>query len=149
MYSLMNNSPNLDTKTSEELGFEIRMDIPCDKAIVAATKALEAEGFRVLTRIEIDQAFRDEMGTHFRPYTILGACNPQLARAALTITPEIGLMLPCNVTIEADINGSVVRIMNPEILLQTKKLWFDDALRSIATDASKRLMHVADELRAG
>jgi uncharacterized protein (DUF302 family) len=102
----------------------------------------------VLTKIEIDLAFRDEIGTHFRPYTILGVCNPQLARAALTIAPEIGLMLPCNVTVEADINGSVVRIMNPEILMQTKKLWFDDALRSVAKDASKRLMRVADQLHA-
>ena len=113
------------------------------------TKALEAEGFRVLTKIEIDQAFREEMGTHFRPYTILGACNLQLARAALTIAPEIGLMLPCNVTVEADINGSVVRIMNPKILMQTKKLWFDDALRRVAEDATHRLMRVADVLRAG
>jgi uncharacterized protein (DUF302 family) len=134
---------------SEELGFEVRMDMPYGEAIGEVTKTLEAEGFRVLTKIEIDQAFRDEIGTHFRPYTILGACNPQLARAALTIAPEIGLMLPCNVTVEADINGSVVRIMNPEILMQTKKLWFDDALRSVATDATKRLMRVADELRAG
>jgi len=134
---------------SEELGFEVRMDMLCGEAIDKVTKALEAEGFRVLTKIEIDQAFRDEMGTHFRPYTILGACNRQLARAALTIAPEIGLMLPCNVTVEADINGSIVRIMNPEILMQTKKLWFDDALRSVATDATKRLMRVADELRAG
>jgi uncharacterized protein (DUF302 family) len=134
---------------SEELGFEVRMDMPCGEAIDEVTRALEAEGFRVLTKIEIDQAFRDEIGTHFRPYTILGACNSQLARTALTIAPEIGMMLPCNVTIEADINGSVVRIMNPEILMQTKKLWFDDVLRSVATDATKRLMHVADELRAG
>ncbi len=134
---------------SEELGFEVRMDLPCDQAIDEVTGALEAEGFGVLTRIDVDRAFRDEIGTHFRPYTILGACNPQLAHAALTIAPEIGLMLPCNVTVEADINGSVVRIMNPEILMQTKKLWFDDALRSVAKDATKRLMHVADQLHAG
>jgi uncharacterized protein (DUF302 family) len=145
----MRKVQNPNTKMSQELGFEVRMDIPCGEAINAVTEALKAEGFRVLTKIEIDQAFRDEMGTHFRPYTILGACNPQLAHAALTIAPEIGLMLPCNITVEADINGSVVRIMNPEILMQTKKLWFDDALRSVATDATKRLMRVADELRAG
>jgi uncharacterized protein (DUF302 family) len=149
MSSLMSKSPNPNIKVSEELGFEVRMNMLCGEAIDEVTKALETEGFRVLTKVEIDQAFRNEMGTHFRPYTILGACNPQLARAALTIAPEIGLMLPCNVTVEADINGSVVRIMNPEILMQTKKLWFDDALRSIATDATKRLMRVADELRAG
>jgi len=133
---------------SDELGFEVRMDMPYGEAIDEITKALEAEGFRVLTKIEIDQAFRDEIGTHFRPYTILGACNPQLARAALTIAPEIGLMLPCNVTVEAELDGSVVRIMNPGILMQTKKLWFDEELRVVACDAAMRLKRVAEMLRA-
>jgi uncharacterized protein (DUF302 family) len=145
----MSEAQNPNTKMSEELGFEVRLDMPCDEAIDAVTKALETEGFRVLSEIKIDQVFRDEIGTHYRPYTILGACNLELARAALTIAPEIGLMLPCNATVEADINGSVIRIMNPEILMQTKKLWFDEALRSVAADAKKRLMNVAAQLRAG
>ena len=147
MFFLMSNMQNQNTKVSEELGFEVRVDAPYDEAIDSITEALEAEGFDVLTRIDVDRAFRDEIGTHFRPYTILGACNPQLARAALTIVPEIGLMLPCNVTVEADLNGSVIRIMNPGILMQTKKLWFDEKLRIVVTDATKRLRRVAETLR--
>ena len=144
----MSKTQNLNTKMSDELGFEVRMDLPCDQVIDEVTEALEAEGFGVLTRIDVDRAFCDEIGTHFRPYTILGACNPQLARAALTIAPEIGLMLPCNVTVEADLDGSVVRIMNPGILMQTKKLWFDEELRVVACDAAMRLKRVAEMLRA-
>jgi uncharacterized protein (DUF302 family) len=147
MFLLMSNIQNQNTKVSEELGFEVRVDAPYDEAIDAVTKALEDEGFVVLTRIDVDRAFRDEIGTHYRPYTILGACNPQLARAALTIAPEIGLMLPCNVTVEADFTGSAIRIMNPGILMQTKKLWFDEELRNIATDATTRMMRVAETLR--
>ena len=147
MFRLMSNIQNQNTKVSEELGFEVRVDAPYDEAIDAVTKALEDEGFVVLTRIDVDRAFRDEIGTHYRPYTILGACNPQLARAALTIAPEIGLMLPCNVTVEADLTGSAIRIMNPGILMQTKKLWFDEELRNVATDATTRLMRVAETLR--
>jgi uncharacterized protein (DUF302 family) len=147
MFLLMSNIQNQNTKVSEELGFEVRVDAPYDEAIDAVTKALEDEGFVVLTRIDVDHAFRDEIGTHFRPYTILGACNSQLARAALTIAPEIGLMLPCNVTVEADLNGSVIRIANPGILMQTKKLWFDQELRNVATDATTRMMRVAETLR--
>jgi uncharacterized protein (DUF302 family) len=143
----MKKMQNQNTKVSEELGFEVRLDASYDAAIDAITEALEAEGFAVLTRVDIDRAFRDEIGTHFRPYTILGTCNAQLARAALTIAPEIGLMLPCNVTVEADLSGSVVRITNPDILLQTKKLWFDEELRTVATDATTRMMRVAETLR--
>ena len=143
----MSKMRNQNTMVSEELGFEVRVDAPYDEAIDSITEALEAEGFDVLTRIDVDRAFRDEIGTHFRPYTILGACNLQLARAALTIVPEIGLMLPCNVTVEADLNGSVIRIMNPGILMQTKKLWFDEKLRIVVTDATKRLRRVAETLR--
>ena len=147
MYILMSKMQNQNTTASEELGFEVRVDAPNDEAIDAITEVLETEGFDVLTRIDVDRAFRDEIGTHFRPYAILGACNPQLARAALTIVPEIGLMLPCNVTVEADLNGSVIRIMNPGILMQTKKLWFDEKLRIVVTDATKRLRRVAETIR--
>jgi uncharacterized protein (DUF302 family) len=143
----MSKMRNQNTMVSEELGFEVRVDAPYDEAIDSITEALEAEGFDVLTRIDVDRAFRDEIGTHFRPYAILGACNPQLARAALTIAPEIGLMLPCNVTVEADLNGSVIRITNPGILMQTKKLWFDEELRNVVTDAATRLTRVAETLR--
>ncbi|MGI9237673.1 MAG: DUF302 domain-containing protein, partial [Woeseiaceae bacterium] len=87
----------------DELGFEVRLTLGKDEAIDQVTEALKAEGFGVLTRIEIDQAFKEKIGVQFRPYTILGACNPNLAHAALTSVPEIGLMLPCNVTVEADI----------------------------------------------
>ena len=68
----------------KKLGFEVRLEASRDDAIDKVTDALKAEGFGVLTRIEIDQAFQEKIGKKFRPYTILGACNPQLAHAALT-----------------------------------------------------------------
>ena len=132
---------------TDKLGFEVRLTVSRDDAIDKATGALEAEGFGVLTRIEMDQAFREKIGKKFRPYTILGACNPKLAYAALTSAPEIGLILPFNVTVEADIHGSLVRIVNPEIIMQTDELAANDALRSVANDASQRLQRVAEALR--
>ncbi|MGI9205322.1 MAG: DUF302 domain-containing protein, partial [Woeseiaceae bacterium] len=86
-------------------------------------------------------------GAQFRPYTILGACNPKLALVALTSIPEIGLMLPCNVTVEADINGSLVRIMKPAMMMQTGELAENDELRQVAGDTQERLQRVADSLR--
>ncbi len=132
----------------EKLGFEVRLPMSRDDAIEAVTDALKNEGFGVLTRIDIDEAFRDKIGEDFRPYTILGACNPQLAHIALTSAPEIGLMLPCNVTVEADINGSLVRIINPETMMQTEGLDDSEAVRFVAGDATSRLRRVVETLRA-
>ena len=133
---------------SRELGFEVRSAASRDEAVDKVTDALNAEGFIVLTRIEFDQVFREKIGTKFRPYTILGACNPQLAHAVLTTMPELGLMLPFNVTVEADINGSFIRIMNPEIAMQTGTLVKDDRIREVINDATQRLQRVADALHA-
>lgn len=132
----------------EELGYAVRLTATKAEAIDKVTEALKAEGFGVLTRIDMDQAFKEKIGVQFRPYTILGACNPKLAHAALTSVPEIGLMLPFNVTVEADINGSLVRIINPAIMMQTEELADSDELRMVASDAQKRLQRVAESLRA-
>ena len=133
---------------SRELGFEIRSAASRDEAVDKVSDALNAEGFIVLTRIEFDQVFREKIGTKFRPYTILGACNPQLAHVVLTTMPELGLMLPFNVTVEADINGSFIRIMNPEIAMQTGTLVKDDRIREVINDATQRLQRVAGALHA-
>lgn len=131
-----------------EIGFEVRSAASRDEAVGKVTDALNVEGFIVLTRIEFDQIFREEIGTKFRPYTILGACNPPLAHATLTEAPQLGLMLPFNVTVEADINGSLIRIMNPEILMQSGKLVTNDKIRGVVKEARQRLQRVVDALHA-
>jgi len=132
---------------SDELGFEVRISASQVDAIEQVTEALKAEGFGVLTRVDIDQAFREKIGADFRPYTILGACNPQLAHAALTSKPEIGLMLPCNVTVEAAGDGeSLIRIVNPAVMMQMGEVGSDDAIVGVADDAGVRLKRVAEAL---
>jgi uncharacterized protein (DUF302 family) len=133
---------------SEELGFEVRLTLSRDEAIERVTDALKVEGFGVITRIDIDKTFREKIGEHFRPYTILGACNPQLAHIALTAISEMGLLLPCNVTVEADINGSMVRIINPALMMQARVLGDEEVVRYVAEDATGRLKRVAEALRA-
>ena len=131
---------------TEKIGFEVQIDSSHSEAIARVTEALKTEGFGVLTRVDIDQAFRDKIGAEFRPYTILGACNPQLAHTALTSKPEIGLMLPCNVTVEATDDGSIIRITNPAVMMQMSDLGSDDAISNVAGDATERLKRVADAL---
>ena len=142
------DSKFMNPQLREGLRDEVRLTVPKRKAIDLVVAALKAEGFGVLTRVDIDQAFKEKLGVQFRPYTILGACNPGLAHIALTSAPEIGLMLPCNVTVEADINGSLVRIINPNVMLEPEDFAKNEELREVASDARQRLRRVADRLRA-
>ena len=131
---------------SQQAGFEVRIELSHDDAITKVIGVLKEEGFGVLTRVDIDKAFKEKIGEEFRPYTILGACNPGLAHAALSSKPEIGLMLPCNVTVEAMDQGSLVRIINPKVMMEMGDMGTDDAVRTVATDAAEKLERVASAL---
>ena len=131
---------------SEDSDFEVRINSSHDESIARVTDALKSEGFGVLTRIDIDQAFKEKIGADFRPYTILGACNPKLAHAALSSNPEIGLMLPCNVTVEATDSGSLVRFTDPSMMMQMGNLKTDEVISGVAVDAAERLKRVAVSL---
>jgi uncharacterized protein (DUF302 family) len=118
-----------------------------DAAIVKVTAALKEQGFGVLTSIDIRSAFQEKLGAEFRPYTILGACNPPLAHAALTSEPLMGLVLPCNVTVEAAADGgSTVRFANPETMLSVGGALTHPALNQVAADATARLVKAAETL---
>ena len=103
------------------LSFEIHVEQDHAGAITRVTEELKKEGFGVLSRIDVHQAFKEKIGVDFRPYTILGACNPHLAHRALSEQPEVGVLLPCNVTVEADPQGgSLVRVIDPEQMLNVE-----------------------------
>ena len=76
------------------------VDMPFDKAVAATTEVLKKHGFGVLTQIDVRDTLHKKLGIEFRPYLILGACNPKLAHQALTVEDKIGTMLPCNVVVQ-------------------------------------------------
>jgi len=131
---------------SAEIGFEVQLKFPYDEALDLTKEALKQEGFGVLTSIDVKETMKEKLDQDFRPYTILGACNPPLAHRALSQDAVAGLLLPCNVTVEADGNSaSIVRIANPETILTVGSLEEDKELSAVALEARQRLERVAEE----
>ena len=127
-------------------GFGTTIDAPYDETVTRVREALAAEGFGVLTEIDVRATLKTKLDVDFRPYVILGACNPPLAHRALTTEPEIGLLLPCNVVVHAgdDEGTTVVSVMDPEAALS---LAGNDSITSVATDVKARMQRVLDALR--
>lgn len=127
-------------------GMRVALPIGYDEAVERTTEALKAEGFGVLTTIDVKQTIKQKLGKDFRRYVILGACNPPLAHRALTTELEIGLLLPCNVIVyETTPGNSVVAAMAPLAALGM----VDNAdLQEVAKEADARLRRALTGLEA-
>jgi uncharacterized protein (DUF302 family) len=118
-----------------------------DSVIETVTEALKGEGFGVLTRIDVDKVLKTKIDVDFRPYTILGACNPVLAHKALTARADVGLMLPCNVTVEkSGDNECLVRFIDATKMMSFSTLGDDADLVAIGNEAAERLGRAAASL---
>ena len=136
------------TATTISYGMTATVELPYEKAVERTREALAAEGFGVLTEIDVRATFRKKLDADFRPYVILGACNPPMAFRALSAEQNIGLLLPCNVAVYAsDAPGrSVVAAVDPEVSLGRVG---NDALAPLAADVKARLQRVLDAVAAG
>ena len=127
-------------------GFHATVQGPFDRAVTQVIEALKAEGFGVLSDIDIAKAMKDKLGADMPPYRILGACNPPLAQRALQADADIGLLLPCNVTVrQGQGDDVIVGFLDPQTMVS---LTGNPAVRVVADDASARLHRVQDALGA-
>ena len=128
------------------IGFRTRLKLDYEQAVQAARAALQEEGFGVLTEIDVKATLKAKLDKDFRRYVILGACNPPLAHRALETDPSVGLLLPCNVIVYEEGDGSVVAAVDPLSLLGVLD---NPALHEVAQEAERRLRRAIDRLGAG
>ena len=128
----------------QKLGTAVYLDTDYETALTKVTEALKVEGFGVLTEIDVKATLKKKIDVDFRPYKILGACNPPLAHRALLADPDAGLLLPCNVTVSEEEDGQIlVNIINPYLMLGVMNA---PALLDVAQEATARLERVATSL---
>jgi uncharacterized protein (DUF302 family) len=115
-----------------------------DEVITEVTEALKAEGFGVLTEIDVKATLKKKLGVDFRNYRILGACNPPFAHKALTVEDKIGLMLPCNVIVQ-EIGENMVEVaaIDPIASMQAVD---NPGLQDVGQAVSNKLERVIDSL---
>lgn len=121
----------------------IELNLPHDEAVVKVKEAFAAQGFGILTEIDVQATLKAKTGADIEPYLILGACNPQLAQQALEIERQIGLLLPCNVVVRAGDDCTIVEALDANVIAEIPDR---DELVPVAEDAGRRIRAALDSL---
>jgi len=124
--------------------FNKTVDLSFDDAIERITEKLKEEGFGVLTEIDVQATLKKKLDVGFRPYRILGACNPSFAHKALSVEPNIGLMLPCNVIVQDTGSGKTeIAAIDPLVAMSSVE---NSALEPIAKEVQAKLRRLIENL---
>lgn len=136
----------MEQNIQSQLGATVRLNADFEDVLAKTIDALKTEGFGVLTEIDIKETLKKKLNFDQLPYKILGACNPTLAHRALTAAPEVGLLLPCNVTVRQLQDGAIeVALVDPMTMLGVVDR---SELKPIAEEAKERMNRVVQALQA-
>jgi uncharacterized protein (DUF302 family) len=130
---------SIEVEVSMKYGFLKRLNLPFTDAVAYVTEALKKEGFGILTKIDVQEKFKEKLDIDFPKYHILGACNPPLAHKAISAEWDIGLLLPCNVIVYEKEGSVWVGIIKPT---QAMALIENEQLKNIATEVEAKLKKV-------
>jgi uncharacterized protein (DUF302 family) len=128
-----------------DIGIRATLKISFEEAIQTTVDALKIEGFGVLTQIDVKTTLKNKINVDFRRYVILGACNPTLAHRALSANLDVGLLLPCNITVQEAEGGVVVTAVDPIQMLGV--LQEEPAVKAVAVEAKTRLERIISSLK--
>src|SRR6516225_11273962 len=120
------------------------MTAPFPEAVRRVREALAAQGFGVLTEIDVRATLHEKLGENMEDYLILGACNPPLAHRALAADRKIGLLLPCNVVVRTTGGQTIIEALNPQVMVQVAG---QPSLKPVADEAASRIMAALDALK--
>ena len=134
-------------KPTTDYGMRVELSIPYEAAVEKTRQELLKEGFGILTEIDVQATFKKKLNVDFRPYVILGACNPPLAHQALSAERDIGVLLPCNVVVyQGDEPGrSVVTALDP---VEQLKIAGKRELEDLAEEVRARIRRVLERVGA-
>lgn len=127
-------------------GMSTTVNRPFESVVTEVRSALGEQGFGVITEIDMQATLRNKIGEDIDEYLILGACSPRHAFRALQAEPGIGLLLPCNVVVRTDDTGTVVEVINPEMLVD---LTANADMAEVADEVTASLQAVLDTVAAG
>jgi uncharacterized protein (DUF302 family) len=129
-----------------KIGSVVTIRTDFSSAVARVAEALKSEGFGILTEIDVKETMKKKLGVEYGPFKILGACNPNLAHRALSVAPEISLLLPCNVVVrQITENETEVSLIDPLMMVDAVG---KPQLGDVASEARAKLDKVADVLRA-
>jgi uncharacterized protein (DUF302 family) len=133
-----------DKLMTTDIGIRTTLKTSFEQAVQKTIDALKTEGFGVLTQIDVKTTLKEKINVDFRRYVILGACNPTLAHRALSANPDVGLLLPCNVTVQESGDRIIVTAVDPVEMLGILK--DDSVVHEVAVEARTRLQRVIASL---
>jgi uncharacterized protein (DUF302 family) len=126
------------------IAFQTTSSLPFDAAVARAREAIAKEGMGVLTEIDVQATLKKKLDVDRSPYLILGACHPPSAHRSLTAVPEVGVLLPCNVTVSVEDGTTVVRAMDPASVMG---LVASPELAAVGAEVAAKLRRVVEACR--